>query len=440
MVTPEYIAEMEYGIIGAMLRQPDGIGEAVSKMHADDFSLPETREMYGAIVALFLSDAPVEPLSLKAKLGEGHSEAVACALTYAIHDPDYYVDIIRELSKLRRMQVAGMAIASAPDLKTATDGLDKLNGLMIDRHDLQITSAAEAAREFFDAAAAKEKPEYLTWGFPQLNERLYAELGDFIVVGGFASAGKTLLSVQFAVEMAKKYRVGYFSLETLPSKLTARCMAHLAKVPLSKIKNRNFNEADWAAMADAASRLSALHLDFIAAQGMTVADIQAVTLSKRYEVIFVDYLQIVTSHEGRSLYEQVTAVSKGLHTLAGSKRIAVIALAQLSRPEKVKGKAAPPTMASFRESGQIEQDADVAMILYPSDPNDNRSARVLKIAKNKEGERGKIDLAFDGAIQTLTPTKGEQYSQLRRDIKAAGTLAERQITFHEITEDGDAPF
>ena len=108
----------------------------------------------------------------------------------------------------------------------------------------------------------------------------------------------------------------------------------------------------------------------------------------------MDYLQIVTSHEGRSLYEQVTAVSKGLHTLAGSKRIAVIALAQLSRPEKVKGKAAPPTMASFRESGQIEQDADVAMILYPSDPNDNRSARVLKIAKNKEGERGKIDLAF----------------------------------------------
>lgn len=440
MVTPEYIAEMEYGIVGAMMQRPEGVGVAISRLRPDDFSLPETREMFAAIMSLFLGDAPIEPLSVKAKMGTDGSKAVACALTYAMHDPDYYVDIIRELSKLRRMQVAGMSIVSAPDLRAAIDGLDKLNGLVVDRHDLQITSAAAAAREFFDAAAAKEKPEYLTWGFPQLNERLYAELGDFIVVGGFASAGKTLLSVQFAVEMAKKYRVGYFSLETLPSKLTARCMAHLAKVPLSKIKNRNFNEADWAAMADAASRLSSLHLDFIAAQGMTVADIQAVTLSKRYEVIFVDYLQIVTSHEGRSLYEQVTAVSKGLHTLAGSKRIAVIALAQLSRPEKVKGKAAPPTMASFRESGQIEQDADVAMILYPSDPNDNRSARVLKIAKNKEGERGKIDLEFDGATQTLTPTKGEQYSQLHRDIKSAGALANKQLSFHEITEDGDEPF
>lgn len=440
MVTPGYIAEMEYGMVGAMMTHPERCGEVISRLHEEVFSLSETRELYAAIVALFLGGAPVEPLSVKAKLGADSGEAVACALTYALHDPDYYVDILRDAAKLRRMQDAGMAIASAPDLKTATDGLDALNGLLSDRHDLQIISAGDAASEFYAAASSSEKPEYLTWGFPQLNEKLYAELGDFVIVGGFASAGKTLLSVQFAVELAKKYRVGYFSLETLPSKLTARCMAHLAHVPLAKIKNRNFNEADWAAMADAASRLSSLRLDFISAQGMTVDDIRAVTLNRRYEVIFVDYLQIVATREGRSLYEQVTSVSKGLHTLAGSQRIAVIALAQLSRPEKVKGKPAPPTLASFRESGQIEQDADVAMILYPSDPNDNHSTRILKIAKNKEGERGKIELDFDGATQTLTPTKGEQFAQLRRDIRSAGSIAERQVEFSDLCDDGTEPF
>ena len=89
----------------------------------------------------------------------------------------------------------------------------------------------------------------------------------------------------------------------------------------------------------------------------------------------------------------------------------VVALAQLSRPEKTKtkdGKPVPPSMSSFRESGQIEQDADVAMLLYPAEPNNNRSNRILKVSKNKEGEKLSLELAFDGATQTLTPIDPEK--------------------------------
>lgn len=203
--------------------------------------------------------------------------------------------------------------------------------------------------------------------------------------------------MQFALALTDKYRVGYFTLETNQKKLTDRLVAHMAQVPLSLIKECRLDGEDARRAVDAAKRLSRLDLDIISASGMTVRDIQAVTLNKRYQVIFVDYLQIISA-QGKNRYEQVTNISIGLHTLAQSHGVAVFALAQLSRPEKTNGKLQPPNMASFRESGQLEQDADAALLLWPADPNDNRSNRVLKIAKNKENERDKLELAFSGSI------------------------------------------
>ena len=135
---------------------------------------------------------------------------------------------------------------------------------------------------------------------------------------------------------------------------------------------------------------------------MTVRDIRALCLSRRYQVIFVDYLQLIAGSGKQSRYEQVTQISQELHSLGRANGVTIIALAQLKRPEKEKGKPIPPSMADFRESGQIEQDADCALLVYPSDPNDYRSDRVLYIAKNKEGTRAKYELEFDGAVQTLT--------------------------------------
>lgn len=220
-------------------------------------------------------------------------------------------------------------------------------------------------------------------------------------------------------------------------------MSHLSRVPLAKIKRRELNEADWVSLAAAASKLSALNFDCIDAGGMTVRDIQAVALNKRYQVVLVDYLQLVLD-SGKGRYEQVTNISQGLHTMARSNGITVIALAQLRRPEKENGKLKPPTMADFRESGQIEQDADVAMLLWPSDPNDNRSRRILKVGKNKEGDRLRIELDFDGATQTLTPaepTQGEKYRALHKAIKAAGRGELDQTSFEELKgEDPNLPF
>lgn len=436
---------IEYSILGTILLEPEHVGEVVAALSPEHFSTSGTRGIFEAISALHFEGAPIDPVTVLQRAGNDYVAVVRELAGYytAVSNLPYYCELLRDADRLRRVQAEAGSIVVAENLADVGAALDRMNGMMVNQKKITIMSAADAAAGFCDRQASEEKPVYLTWGMEELNKCLYAELGDFIVIGGYPSAGKTLLSIQFAVELAKAYRVGYFSLETNPQKLIDRVMSYLAHVPLKSIKERNLNEADWAALATAAADLSKLSLDFIDSGGMSVRDIQAVALNRHYQIVLVDYLQLVVS-PGKGRYEQVTNISQGLHTMARSNQIAVIALAQLSRPEKSEGKPKPPTMSSFRESGQIEQDADVALLLWPSDPNDNRSRRVLKVGKNKEGERIKLELDFDGACQTMKPaqpTKAEQYRAVQKAIREASKSVPGQVQITELEgDDSELPF
>ena len=445
MIDYENLLRIEYTILGTVLSAPDYAGEVIAKLSPEVFSTNGTRGLFKTISELHFEGAPIEPVTVIQKAGQDYEPVVREAAQYLVSPESlpYYCDLLLESSRLRQIQVEASSITAASTLEEAGEVLDRMNGMMATQSRIVILDAAQAAMNFYSRQESDHKPEYLHWGMEKLDKSLYAELGDFIVIGGYPSSGKTLLSIQFALQWAQKYRVGYFSLETSPAKLIDRLMSHLSQVPLSKIKTRDLNEADWAALAQASSKLSGMTLDCIDAGGMTVRDIQAVALNKRYQVIIVDYLQLVID-AGKGRYEQVTNISQGLHTMARSNNITVVALAQLSRPEKTNGKPQPPTMSSFRESGQIEQDSDIAILLWPADPTDNRSRRVLKVAKNKEGDRTKFELEFDGARQTMTPaepTKGEKYREIQKAIRAAGRNAPDQVTFSELTgRDKDLPF
>ena len=438
------IAQIENAIVGGLLLWPEYTGEVVSALSPEHFSSPIAKRAFEAVSSLFFKDAPIDAVTVANEANLEYElvaqDLMRCAT--AGSNLSYYCDLLKEQTQLLRIQAEARAIAFSETIQEARAGLNQLNGLMVSRKEVEILSAADAASTccIFQEG---EKPEYLPWGIPALDKALYAELGDFIVVGGYPSAGKTLLSLQFALTLSEKYRVGYFSLETSTRKLSDRVMSHLAKVPLAKIKQRDLNEADVAAMVEAAKTLSTRMLDYIDAGGMTVRDIQAVALNMRYQVVFVDYLQLVAD-SGRGRYEQVTSISQGLHTLARANGITVIALAQLRRAEKENGKPKPPTMSDFRESGQIEQDADVAMLLWPADPNDNQSGRVLKVGKNKEGDRLKLELDFDGATQTLSPhvpTQGERFREVQSHIRKAAREANRQVTMSDLEDpDKDLPF
>ena len=443
MLDGQELLRLEQEILGTVLTAPEHVGEAVAALEEADFTDAFDRDVFAAVRALHLGGAPVTTLTVTERMGTEWTDAVRALAQFftAPGNLAYYCELLRQRSRLRAVQAAAMRLIDTQSLDEAREALDALNGLMTTRKTVRLQTAAEAALAFYDRLNAPA-PEYLKLGLDEIDRQLYTELGDFLVVGGYPSSGKTLLCLQFAAHLAAAYRVGFFSLETGTAKLLDRTMANLARVPLARIKTRDLGEADWAAITGAAQRMAALSLDYIDAGGMTVRDIQAVALSRRHQVVLVDYLQLIRTG-GKSRYEAVTEVSQALHTMARQNGILVIALAQLSRPEKDKGKPLPPTMSSLRESGQIEQDADAILLLWPEDPNDYRSPRIAKLAKNKEGERGKWRLAFDGACQRLTvaePTPGEKFRQLQRDIRRAGRGELEQLAWPGEEDDPDMPF
>lgn len=429
---------LQYAILHSMLNDPECVGEVMTRLTAEDFDQLATRGLFEAVSRLHLSGAPIDAVTVLREAGDAYLPALEEAAQHPAGDAVYYCGILRERMQLQRLRSLAQELEEAETMEVVEKAVDRINALTTLRQKAEVVTAHDAAADFIRRMGSKQKPEYLSLGMRELDRMLYLELGDFILLGGYSSAGKTMLSLQFALALAEKYRVGYFTLETNHKKLTDRLIAHMAQVPLSAIKECRLEGEDARRASGAARRLDKLPLDLIPASGMAVRDIQAVTLNRRYQVIFVDYLQIISA-QGKSRYEQVTNISMGLHTLAQAHRIAVFALAQLSRPEKVSGKPQPPSLASFRESGQLEQDADAALLLWPEDPNDNRSDRVLKIAKNKDGERGRLMLAFSGALQTFTaaPQDGKAVAA---HYAAVGRMARQRRTpepsgFQELPND-----
>ena len=221
------------------------------------------------------------------------------------------------------------------------------------------------------------------------------------------------LALQLAYRQAETLRVGFYSLETSRAKLMDRLVAGAAGVELGSIKRGTLSEQQWQMVAGSGRELRSRGLELVEASGMTVQDIQADALAHRYEAVYVDYLQLVEPETRKATRtEQVGAISRGLQHLAHRHGILVVALSQLSRAEKEKSRGGErvvePTMADLRESGQIEQDADAVLLLYLEDPaRPAKSRRVLKLAKNKDGERGRMFLAFDGPFQRFREPAAE---------------------------------
>lgn len=449
--------ELECAVVGSLIVSGQNAGEMFAEISEDDFREPMWRTMFLSVRQLFNSGKPLDRLTVTAELGDAWGEAVDAAVKLGKVERTKlrsYAELLHRNAVLSNVQSCGLELAGAASVEDCSEVLDRLNGLMVTKRHRQTRTMADAMQMFFDRHMTDEKPQYLKWGMPRLDGELYAEAGDFIAIGGYPSAGKTALAAQFALTFARAgKRVGFFSLETTPEKLTDRIMAQELQMPLQDIKLNKFTPQQWKHAGDVAQQLSSLSLDQIPAAGMSVSEIRAYSLSRRYEVIFVDYLQIVRGTSKRGMrYEDVTDISMGLHEMSQSTGITVIALAQLARPEKSKNtKPVPPSMSSFKESGQIEQDIDIGLLLYREDPNDNEGRRVLKVGKNKEGRLSAFLLDFNGDTQTFSPakpTKSEQYqkfnhemAELKREDRARRRAAiDGQHQFSELSDEGPLPF
>ena len=456
----ELALEAQINVLGSMLIDPETIGPLLHRLTADDFIEGRYRNIFHAIKKLHGQGKEPDPLVVNDALGGNYREILAglMEVTPTSANAMEYAAICHRTAQQYHLAELGeqLATAAASSLDEAQTIADKITALFCEKPGARITNLRQCYEAFLDRHAEGKRPPYFTWGIPALDERIYVEPGDFTVLGGYPSAGKSALALQVALHIAEKKRVGYFYYENNDKKLFDRVVAHKSKVSFKKIKRFDLQEADFEQIVSVQTSLVSPDLEFVDASGMTVGDVRALALSGRYALVVVDYLQKIRAGRGRrpmSDVERVTEISSDLQEFGKQTGIAVLALSQLSRPQP--GQKSFPGMHSFRQSGQIEQDADVALLLFRENEDDpDNQVRTLKIGKNKEGEANvSLSMYLDGDTQTFSrvvPGENQQartkeiashYASEGRKAQARNKRDPNQVKIEELEgEHKDLPF
>ena len=412
-VLSQRLLDAQAGVLGSMLIDPETVPGVLARVRDEDFVNKDYRLVFQAIQARFRAGQSIDAILVRETLGGGVDSPWTALLrdlmdvTATAAHVDDYVDALRSSVTLAGLRALGAQLAETDRLEDAQGLLDQMRAQQVSRPHVQAMDMAEGFERFLDRHNGEDKPSYLSWGVPVLDERIFAEPGDMVVLGGYPSDGKTALALQFAFGIGKKHRVGFFSYESTRDKLFDRTVSREAMMSYTKIKRNQLKEEDYRELMDLQSLLTAPQLTLIDAAGMTALDIQAYSQSHRYDVVFVDYLQKIAAPRGsrQSDFERVSAISSQLQQFGRITGTTVVALSQLSRPDRdaKTRKIRPPALSDLRSSGQIEQDADVVLFLYREDYDDKQSNRILRIAKNKEGEAmDYVRFRFDGDLQTFS--------------------------------------
>ena len=377
-------------LLAALLGFPQYIPEAAGRLTPDDF--PEgLGDLYAAIDGTWSAKGEMDVVDILHRY-PALKEAVAACIDALEAAPvkvtrsrvKEWVTALLERRALERFQALAVQAASP---STSYEDLAGLYGRMgqaldTDHPGEDFTPLGDLIDDYI--RNLDKQPNYIQTGIGPLDRNLHILPGNFILIGGRPSAGKTALSLQIAVEMAKQGRkVCYFSLETSPQILAQRIIANQLYAPLEQVKTKKVPAIEL----DGLSKLRKLPLYIRSASGRNVAWIRAQALRMKAQVVMVDYVQIIRPDRSADRYQAITQISIGLHELAQTTGMVVIGAAQLSR----NAAHTLPTNADLKESGQLEQDADAVLLL--GNAEDGRSVCIL--SKNKEGRVGEIPLAFD---------------------------------------------
>ncbi|MDO4810563.1 MAG: replicative DNA helicase [Eubacteriales bacterium] len=448
----------EQAVIGSMLIDESIVGAVLGKVDARDFLAKKNRIIFQAARDLFRTGSPVDPITIRGKVGEDFSQYMLDLMdvTPTAANWEVYANVMHEQATLSRIKELADQMADATTLDDCRPLIAKLGDLLATGSKIEAWTMKDALAYFTKSQGpdAADK-QYISYGIREVDEGSFTEHGDVVMIGGYPSAGKTAFSLALAYNMAKTHNVGYFSFETKPAKLTDRLATHSLQIGFDAIKRKALDESDWVTVAEKGEEFISRNLTFIAASGMTVSQIESVSRAYGFDVIYIDYVQQIKPETDSRLSrtEQVAEISRELHVFAQTSGTLVVELAQLTRADK-SSSWREPDMFDLKESGQFEQDADGIMLLFRPDPKsdyDQQKTRILKIAKNKEGRLGKWPLFFDGNHQTFSVMIGEdskavmqKFSDMAKKEKMARHLKNTQIRgqqkFEEIPDDGKGPF
>lgn len=457
----------EASVIGSMLIEPKCVPELMQELTAEDFTDGTLRLYFETIRRNFLQRIPLDIVTVVSSLGVGeeaqnrHAAKMVDLMTMTPTAANclYYARIIKERRQLREIQQACMAAAKGATLEDARELLTKAAGLLVQKQADRDKGYGDLIAELV-SRQDKTEPDYLDWGIPALNEKLHAGPGRFVILGADSSVGKTALALQFALKISEKKRVGFFSYETTLADATDRLMANDADVSLGRLKGKHLTDEEMDAIMAAAERSSKRQLRVMETARYTVEDIRSKTIARGFEVIFVDYVQMIPTRK-KDRYEAVTEISIGLHALAQELGVTVIGLSQVTVPETdKKGRRRYISKEDLRESRQLKQDADVILLLDLQDPADRNGYRVLQIEKNRDGPLAHMVLSFDPSRMRFSyveppESDADRKSRERCEKMDAKREAEREKELREAeqkkrqgslldgwtdVEEGDLPF
>lgn len=420
--------EAEKSVLSAMILAPDALQDLLLQLREEDFFLPRHRIIFTAIKEMFDANMPIDTIGLsdalktKKQLDAIGGPAYLLELssnTLALSSWRRHVEMLRRDTTLRNIIVASSEITSlafnAPeDTKEVVDSAEKLIMDVTDRDVrnsfLKMGDAINQLYKDLDEQAKLDADSLgVRTGFPRLDKLLLGlRPGQLIVGGARPGVGKTSFALNLAVQAAERgASVAFFSLEMSSTEIAQRLMSARSSIPLQKIRSARIAGEDWAELNSAAGHLSCLDIMIDDTPGTTVTEIRAkarrMLRDKEKGLIIVDYLQLMQASGNRydSRVTEVSAMSRGLKIMAKDLGVPVVSLSQLSRQSEARvGKR--PQLSDLRESGSIEQDADIVILLDRSTTAEEaqRSDRPDEgwtdfiIAKNRSGPTGTIPMIF----------------------------------------------
>ncbi|PIR15771.1 MAG: replicative DNA helicase, partial [Elusimicrobia bacterium CG11_big_fil_rev_8_21_14_0_20_64_6] len=432
--TPPQALEAEMAVLGSMLIEREASEKALDLLHETDFYLDAHKRIFRSIYALFGAGQAIDGVTVSEELrkkseldgvgGGAYLAELINKVTTAAH-VEYYGRLVKEKAILRDLIAAATGVVTAcyTQEKDPKQILDEAQGAILkvsERQTLQgVVEMKDLVHEVVDQIERAHHSKQEVTGIPT-GLRAFDKMttgfqkSDLILIAARPSQGKTAIALNMVAHavLEKSLPVLFFSLEMNRHAIMQRFIASEAKVNLKDIRTGYFKRDRWQDLTGAAARFSEAPLFINDNPGMTVFNVRAISRQlmtrlrqekKELGMVVIDYLQLLRSGVGgrnENRQQEVSEISRGLKQLARELNVPVIALSQLSRASEDKSRLDNrPKLSDLRESGSLEQDADVVAMIHregyykPNDPTLENKAEII-IAKQRQGPTGSVPVTF----------------------------------------------
>lgn len=426
---PPHSVESEQSILGSIILDKDAIITVAETINPSDFYKEAHKIIYESMLSLNSNNEPIDLITLIEELRkEGHLDNVGgisyltslSTIVPTTSNVKYYANIVKEKSVMRQLikasnEIINLGYNASTDVQEILEKAEKnIFDISQEKASDDIQPINVVLQDTFDMierlCTQKSDVTGITTGFTDLNKKINGlQRTDLILLAARPAMGKTAFSLNLVQNAALKgdASVAVFSLEMSKEQLVQRMLSAQSNVELSKIKTGNLGESDWPRIIDAMAVLSEANIFIDDTPGIKISEIRSkcrrLKIEKGLDLILIDYLQLMEGEgKNENRQQEIAKISRSLKILAKELDCPVIALSQLSRSPELR-KDHRPILSDLRESGSIEQDADIVMFLYRDeyyhDDSEKKNIGEVIIAKNRHGETGNVELVWFGQVQ-----------------------------------------